>query len=113
MDEETAILTQWLELHVRETTLKGRVKDAEAELDQKAYTHYPKLTATEVQALVVDDKWLASLGSQIHGELDRISQDLTGRIQELSERYASPLPMLTKESCSLKQGGVPSGIDGA
>jgi type I restriction enzyme M protein len=33
----------------------------------------------------------------VQGELDRVSQTLTGRIRELSERYASPLPKLTDE----------------
>lgn len=31
------------------------------------------------------------------GELERVSQTLTGRIRELAERYATPLPQLTDE----------------
>jgi type I restriction enzyme M protein len=37
----------------------------------------------------------------VHGELDRVSQTLTGRIRELAERYASPLPQLTDEVAAL------------
>jgi type I restriction enzyme M protein len=33
----------------------------------------------------------------VQGELDRLSQTLTGRIRELAERYATPLPKLTEE----------------
>jgi hypothetical protein len=33
----------------------------------------------------------------VQGELDRVSQTLTGRIRELAERYATPLPQLTDE----------------
>ena len=33
----------------------------------------------------------------VQGELDRVSQTLTGRIRQLAERYASPLPQLTDE----------------
>ena len=29
--------------------------------------------------------------------MDRVSQTLTGRIRELAERYATPLPKLTDE----------------
>jgi type I restriction enzyme M protein len=47
--------------------------------------------------LVIDDKWLTSLSSAVHGELDRVSQTLTGRVRELAERYATPLPGLTDE----------------
>ncbi len=37
----------------------------------------------------------------VQGELDRVSQTLTGRIGELAERYATPLPQLTDDvACS-------------
>lgn len=31
----------------------------------------------------------------IHGEMDRISQNLGQRVKELAERYETPLPVLT------------------
>ena len=45
----------------------------------------------------MNDKWLATLAAAVQGELDRVSQTLTGRIRQLAERYASPLPQLTGE----------------
>ena len=33
----------------------------------------------------------------VQGGLDRVSQTLTGRIRQLAERYATPLPELTDE----------------
>ena len=48
-----------------------------------------KLTEAEIKTLVVDDKWLASLDAAIHGEMDRVSQQLTQRVKELAERYES------------------------
>ncbi len=33
----------------------------------------------------------------MQGELDRVSQTLTGRIRELAERYATPMPQLDEE----------------
>ena len=45
----------------------------------------------------MDDKWLATLAAAVQGELDRVSQTLTGRIRQLAERYATPLPQLTDE----------------
>jgi type I restriction enzyme M protein len=33
----------------------------------------------------------------VQGELDRVSQTLTGRIRQLAERYATPLPGLESE----------------
>jgi type I restriction enzyme M protein len=91
-DSEATALRAWLTLANEEADLKKRLKDAEAALDAKAYGHYPKLTEAEVQALVVDDKWLAALDAAIHGEMDRISQALTQRVKELAERYETPMP---------------------
>ena len=62
---------------------------------------YPKLTEDEIKTLVVDDKWLATLAAAVQGELDRVSQTLTGRIRQLAERYATPLPQLTDEVATL------------
>jgi hypothetical protein len=47
--------------------------------------------------LVVDDKWMACLSAAVQTELDRVSQTLTGRIRQLAERYATPLPLLKKD----------------
>jgi len=92
---EIETLDQWLELTNREAELKKELKDAEADLDAKAYAHYPKLTEAEVKTLVVEDKWLAALEAATSGEMDRVSQSLTQRVKELSERYETPMPQLT------------------
>ena len=78
-----------------ESALKKKLKDAEAALDAQAYAHYPKLSQDEIKALVVDDKWLAALDAAIHGEMDRVSQQLTRRVKELAERYETLLLQLS------------------
>jgi type I restriction enzyme M protein len=100
--DEAAVLNSWLKLCTRQTDLKKQLKEAEAALDAKACAHYPKLTETEVKALVVDDKWLAALDTAIHGEMDRVSQQLTQRVKELAERYENPLPQLTSRVAELE-----------
>jgi type I restriction enzyme M protein len=92
--EEAAVLSEWLKLSEQEPVLKKRLKDAEAQLDAKAYAHYTKLREEEIRALVVEDKWMATLEADIHSELDRISQALACRIKLLAERYDEPLPKL-------------------
>ena len=89
------MLEEWLKLNSEEGELKKKLKDAEADLDAKAYAHYPKLTEAEIKTLVVDDKWLAALDAVIHGEMDRVSQSLTQRVKELAERYETPMPQMT------------------
>ena len=99
--EETAVLKQWMQLNSEETELKKAIKDAEAALDRQAYVKYPQLSEAEIQTLVVDDKWLTTLSTAVQGELDRVSQTLTGRIRLLADRYASPLPQIVDEVAML------------
>jgi type I restriction enzyme M protein len=100
--EEAALLNEWLQLSECESDLKKRLKDAEAELDAKAYARYPKLTEAEIKTLVVDNKWLAALDSAIHGEMEHISRALTHRLKELAERYEAPVPQMADRLADLE-----------
>jgi type I restriction enzyme M protein len=93
--EEVAALKAWLKLKGQEADVKKHLKDAEAALDEAAHDKYPELSEKEVKSLVVDDKWMAALDEKIHGEMDRVSQELTRRVKELAERYGTPLPQMT------------------
>lgn len=80
---------------------KARLKAAQEDLESKLNAKYPTLTQDEIKTLVVDDKWLAAIAAAVQAELDRVSQTLTGRIRQLAERYATPLPQLTDEVATL------------
>ncbi len=95
--DEVAVLQRWLELSEQEAELKRRVREMDAALDALAYKTYATLGESDVRRLVVQDKWMAALSAAVHGELERVSQRLTGRIRELAERYATPLPQLLRE----------------
>jgi type I restriction enzyme M protein len=99
--DEAAILQQWLKLDTEESDLKRAIREADAALDKLAYDKYPKLTEAEIQTLVVGDKWLTGLAIAVQGELDRVSQTLTSRIQLLADRYATPLPQIVEEVAKL------------
>ena len=66
------------------------VESSTGRADDKMAAKYGKLTEDEIKTLVVEDKWLATLAAAVQGELDRVSQTLTGRIRQLAERYATP-----------------------
>lgn len=100
--EEAAALNVWLKLANQEAAGRKKLKEAEAALDAKAYAQYPKLSEAEIKILVVDDKWLAALDEDIHGEMDRISQQLTQRVKELAERYGTPLPRMVEQVAELE-----------
>jgi type I restriction enzyme M protein len=99
--DEAAVLKRWLDICEEETALKRAVKEQEAALDKLAYDKYSKLTEAEIRTLVVDDKWMMRVSAAVQGELDRVSQNLSGRIRELAERYATPLSQLTDEVTTL------------
>jgi type I restriction enzyme M protein len=82
--------------------LKSEIKKLDEELDALALAKYPDLTEPEVKSIVLDDKWLPAIEVTVKTEMDRISQQLTGRVKELIERYDTPLPILDKEVKSLE-----------
>ncbi len=92
--DEIQVLNEWLRLNKSEAELKKQIKAQDAALDALAYAQYPQLSTAEIQELVVDAKWMASLRSAISAETDRVSQALTQRIKELADRYDAPMPQL-------------------
>jgi type I restriction enzyme M protein len=96
-EDERQALEGYEALLDKQTGIEAKLKKAREDLDAKLDAKYPKLTEDEIKLLVVDDKWLAALTAALQSELDRVSKTLTGRIRQLAERYATPLPQLTDE----------------
>ncbi len=95
--DERRLLSEYLALVDKESTLNAKVKAAQEDLTAKVAAKYGKLSEDDIKILVVDDKWMATLEATVHGELDRVSQTVTGRVRDLADRYATPLPKLTTE----------------
>lgn len=99
--EERTALEAYAALLDQQADVKARLKGAQDDLEAKLDARYLTLTEADIQTLVVDDKWLTTIAAAVQGELDRVSQTLTGRIRQLAERYATPLPQLTDEVAAL------------
>jgi type I restriction enzyme M protein len=95
--DERKLLAEFLAHCSDEATASAKLKAAQESLMEQVIQQYAKLTEDDVKSLVVEDKWLANLGRGVQGELERVSQTLTGRIRQLAERYATPLPRLVDE----------------
>ena len=100
--DEKQVLQQYAVLADKETAANKQVKEAQRELDAKVVALYSRMTQPEVRVLVVRDKWLVSLTQRVQGELVRVSQQLTRRIKQLADRYATPLPQLVQELDALQ-----------
>lgn len=88
-DDETIACAQTaIELLQAEAAAKKAGKEAQAALDSAVLKKYGELIEPDVQALVLDDKWAATVRSCVVGEVDALTLDLVARIQQLGERYA-------------------------
>ncbi|MHB8792897.1 MAG: type I restriction-modification system subunit M [Thermoleophilia bacterium] len=97
-DDERKVLEEYLALTELEAAASKKMKEAQKMLNAEVSAKYKDLSDDEVKVLVVNYKWLATLSTEMQAELDRVSQILTGRIKELTERYATPLPQLIEEA---------------
>jgi len=95
--EEREALLAYSKLLDQQAETKTRLKTAQDDLEAKVASQYSALKLADIQTLVVHDKWLATLAASVQGELDRVSQTLTGRIRVLAERYAKRLPELESD----------------
>jgi type I restriction enzyme M protein len=96
-EDEIGGLKEYLAFIDEESTASAKLKAAQDALIAKVDAKYGLLTEDEIKTLVVDDKWMTTIAAAVQSELDRVSLTLTGRIRQLADRYASPLPQLTTE----------------
>jgi len=99
--EEVDILYEYLQIADAESAAKKAQKDAIKKLHEQVFAKYPKLTEDEIKVLTVDDKWFTSVKAGIDGEVQAVAQRLAGRVRELDERYAEPLPTLEQTTADL------------
>lgn len=100
--DEIVVLKKYLDLTEQITKVNIEIKVAANTLDKMVLNHYKILTEAEVKNIVVDAKWMKTMEKAIEGEMERISQRLTGRIKELMERYENTLPAINKELANLE-----------
>jgi type I restriction enzyme M protein len=71
-------------------------------LEKNVWDKYSALSIDEIKAIVVDDKWMATMQGHVHADMQRISQRLSQRIKELAERYENTLPQLSVDVAALE-----------
>ena len=96
-EEEIEVLEQYLVLLDEESKIKKQIKAKEIELDKKLLEKYKMLTEQEIKDLVIDKKWLKALKTAIEDEIENLIMQTVGRIKELHQRYANPLPKIEQE----------------
>lgn len=84
---EVASLSKLIELYGAEAAAKRASKEAAVKLDQVTLAQYGKLSTADIQQLVINDKWQASLEGRIGAEIAGLNYRLIDRITELGDRY--------------------------
>jgi type I restriction enzyme M protein len=100
--EELDILYDYLQLVDEESEKKKNYKKALDALHKSVIEKYPELTEAEMKTLVVDEKWFAIIQAAIEGEVERLTQKLAYRINELEGRYLYPMPKIEQEADELR-----------
>ena len=95
--DERELLEAYADLAEQEGVASKALKEAHKALDVKVAARYAQLSEAEIKTLVVELKWFAVLSTLVQGELDNVSQTLTGRIRQLADRYGTPLRQLKEE----------------
>lgn len=95
--DEIKALQHVIELYDAETAARRTAKEAQAELGTATLKKYGDLSEADVQALVLDDKWAATIRNRVAGEVNALTLNLVARIQQLGERYAETVGDLDTE----------------
>src|SRR3546814_554881 len=86
--DEIQALQHVLALYEAESVAKKAAKEAQALLDAATLKRYGSLLDdVDIETLVLDDKWAASIRDRVVGEVNALTLDLVARIQQLGDRY--------------------------
>ena len=107
-DEEREALNRCLAMMEAEAGLSRRIKATQSALDVAVLGRYAALSEGEIKTLTIQEKWFATIQASVQDEVQRLTQALIGRVKELEERYAAPLPGLETDVESLSTRVVAS-----
>ncbi len=101
--DELAVLEKYLSLTEKQVESSNHIKMAQEELEKKLLVKYKSLSKEEIKTMVVDDKWLMHINREVQSEMDKVSQRLAQRINELVERYSDTLTQLAEDVKALEK----------
>ena len=93
---ELDVLHDWLRTDAETAECRKSCSAKLSALYKSVRAKYASLTDNEIRTLVVDHKWFADIRAAVDGEIERVTQRLSERMQTLEERYANSLPELER-----------------
>jgi type I restriction enzyme M protein len=95
--DEVNALQHAIALYEADSAARKAAKDAQAELDTATLKKYGDLSEADIQTLVLDDKWAATIRNRVVAEVNALTLDLVARIHQLGVRYAETVGDLDAE----------------
>lgn len=95
--DEVNVLEELIQLFERQATLRKQVKAGQDALVGMVERAYAGLGEADIKALIVNDKWLATLRADVLDEFAQVGVKLTARLMELGKRYGKTLGQLEQE----------------
>ena len=89
--EEYLVLKKYLDLRKQLSETRKLLTSLDNALANKLAAKYESFTEQDIQHLVVDKKWFASISALLDGEIERVSQQLASQVTTLAERYGESL----------------------
>ena len=102
-DDEAGVLKKYLKLSDQVAVANKKIKEAQAELETKLLAKYAALSEDEIKVLVVDDKWMTHLYTQVQSEMQRISQRLLKELKNLPNAMTHPYQKLIQKLMNWKR----------
>ncbi len=77
--------------------VKKNIKAKKDALTEQVNEKCETISEDELKSLIIEEKWMKKFDEDVNEELDRVSQRLTARIEELAERYEDTLLELEQD----------------
>ena len=87
-------MEKYLKLLDFDSSVGKKIKEAYNDLDKKVAIKYNEFTRNDIKNIVINEKWIEEIETDIHTEIEMIGQRLSKRIRLLAERYEVTLPQL-------------------
>lgn len=99
-DDVANASTRALNLMKAETEAKTKAKTARGKLDRATLARYADLTVPEAKWLLLDDKWLATIQSDVLDQANSLILAMIGRLSVVASRYANDVVELQSRAAS-------------
>lgn len=83
--------------------MEAEIKTLETKLSIQTRQACDALSEEEGKMIVVEKKWLNSLRSSIHENVERVMHAFAQQLKTLADRYATPLPEIEQKVAGLKE----------